>query len=357
MKRNLLFLIAFCCGFVSIAQNITKSNFSGPEGIRVNTYNGNMFFQRSDLSINAQGPDLGIRFSYNSGKTKLDHGYGYGWTFNYNILYETDSNNIIIRRGDGRKDVFTFTGIGYQAPIGIFDTLVEYQSGKYRLTTKGQTNLYFDDSTHKRLTSVEDRNNNTLIIAYTDTLATSITDASGRSLSLNYTDGHLSSIVDNNASPARTITYEYATNNCLSKVTNADGNSFDYFYDKNKSIIQINNLRSINCDIIYNNEQRVSGIKMADTEIGITYDTTNNQTIFTEEVNSSSQSTTYIYDSNENLEQVGVFFRRIKDYFENVFLITHNPLVREWADNGITIVKEKNISTFNSGNERNTKYL
>jgi len=61
--------------------------------------------------------------------------------------------------------------------------------------------------------------------------------------------------------------------------------------------------------------------------------------------------------SNENLEQVGVFFRRIKDYFENVFLITHNPLVREWADNSITITKEKNISTFNSGNETNTKYL
>ncbi len=48
--------------------------------------------------------------------------------------------------------------------------------------------------------------------------------------------------------------------------------------------------------------------------------------------------------SNENLDQVGVFFTRIKDYFENVFLITHNPLVREWADNNITIKKENNIS-------------
>ena len=48
--------------------------------------------------------------------------------------------------------------------------------------------------------------------------------------------------------------------------------------------------------------------------------------------------------SNENLDQVGVFFGRIKDYFENVFLITHNPLVREWGDNTITIKKENNIS-------------
>ena len=48
--------------------------------------------------------------------------------------------------------------------------------------------------------------------------------------------------------------------------------------------------------------------------------------------------------SNENLEQVGIFFSRVKDYFENIFLITHNPLVREWSDNVITITKENNIS-------------
>ena len=44
------------------------------------------------------------------------------------------------------------------------------------------------------------------------------------------------------------------------------------------------------------------------------------------------------------LDQVGTFFSRVKDYFENVFLITHNPLVREWSDNVITINKESNIS-------------
>jgi phosphohistidine phosphatase SixA len=48
--------------------------------------------------------------------------------------------------------------------------------------------------------------------------------------------------------------------------------------------------------------------------------------------------------SNENLEEVGMFFNRIKEYFENILLITHNPLVREWADNILTVTKEKNIS-------------
>jgi len=48
--------------------------------------------------------------------------------------------------------------------------------------------------------------------------------------------------------------------------------------------------------------------------------------------------------SNENLEEVSIFFSRIKEYFENILLITHNPLVREWSDNIITVTKEKNIS-------------
>ena len=48
--------------------------------------------------------------------------------------------------------------------------------------------------------------------------------------------------------------------------------------------------------------------------------------------------------SNENLEEAGLFFSRIKDYFENILLITHNPLIREWADNILTIKKDNNIS-------------
>jgi len=49
--------------------------------------------------------------------------------------------------------------------------------------------------------------------------------------------------------------------------------------------------------------------------------------------------------SNENLEEVELFFNRIKEYFENIFLITHNPLVREWSNNIITVTKKNNVSS------------
>jgi len=48
--------------------------------------------------------------------------------------------------------------------------------------------------------------------------------------------------------------------------------------------------------------------------------------------------------SNENLEMVHNFFMGIKDFFPVILLISHNPIVNNWADNTIKISKEDNIS-------------
>jgi|TARA_R110000803_G_scaffold124028_4_gene191840 DNA repair exonuclease SbcCD ATPase subunit len=51
--------------------------------------------------------------------------------------------------------------------------------------------------------------------------------------------------------------------------------------------------------------------------------------------------------SDENLELVGNFFVKIKDYFEKIFVITHNSLVKEWCDNTVTVKKVNNVSKIN----------
>ena len=48
--------------------------------------------------------------------------------------------------------------------------------------------------------------------------------------------------------------------------------------------------------------------------------------------------------SNDNLEMVYEFFIKIKEYFENILVITHNPLISNWSDNIIRITKTDNIS-------------
>ena len=48
--------------------------------------------------------------------------------------------------------------------------------------------------------------------------------------------------------------------------------------------------------------------------------------------------------SNENLNMVKEFFLKLKEYFDCVFLITHNQMVTEWGDNVITVKKTNNVS-------------
>jgi DNA repair exonuclease SbcCD ATPase subunit len=48
--------------------------------------------------------------------------------------------------------------------------------------------------------------------------------------------------------------------------------------------------------------------------------------------------------SNDNLEMVGDFFLKLKDYFEKIFVISHNPLISNWADNVVHITKTDNVS-------------
>jgi DNA repair exonuclease SbcCD ATPase subunit len=49
--------------------------------------------------------------------------------------------------------------------------------------------------------------------------------------------------------------------------------------------------------------------------------------------------------SNDNLEMVGEFFSKMREYFEKIFVITHNPLVNNWANNVVRITKTDNISS------------
>jgi DNA repair exonuclease SbcCD ATPase subunit len=48
--------------------------------------------------------------------------------------------------------------------------------------------------------------------------------------------------------------------------------------------------------------------------------------------------------SNDNLEMVFEFFVKIKDYFDKIFIISHNPLINQWCDFSVRIKKEENIS-------------
>ena len=49
--------------------------------------------------------------------------------------------------------------------------------------------------------------------------------------------------------------------------------------------------------------------------------------------------------ADENLEMIGEFFKKIKNYFEHIIVISHNPLIRNWSDNLVIIKKDDNVSS------------
>jgi DNA repair exonuclease SbcCD ATPase subunit len=49
--------------------------------------------------------------------------------------------------------------------------------------------------------------------------------------------------------------------------------------------------------------------------------------------------------ANVNLELVGNFFQKCSEMFPNIFLITHNDLVKDWSNKIITINKKSNVSS------------
>jgi DNA repair exonuclease SbcCD ATPase subunit len=49
--------------------------------------------------------------------------------------------------------------------------------------------------------------------------------------------------------------------------------------------------------------------------------------------------------SNENLDKIGLFFDKLKQFFEHIWVISHNPLIQDWADHAVKVRKENNIST------------
>jgi len=48
--------------------------------------------------------------------------------------------------------------------------------------------------------------------------------------------------------------------------------------------------------------------------------------------------------ANDNLEMVYEFFTKIKDYFDKIFVISHNSIVSTWGDHVVKIKKENNLS-------------
>jgi RHS repeat-associated protein len=273
-----------------------------PSNIRVNTGNGNLFYPISILTIPGRGIPIGIFMSYNSGWRNFTTHYGYGWQLSYNMFYMRDENgDIVIAREYGRSDRFTNINGAFVSPVDVYDSLREYEPGKYLLRNKYGIEYYFDNPIHKRLTRIQEPNGNPLTFAYdSDMLLTTITDASGREVSLTYADDKLVSITD---PQNRQIKFLYDVNGNLIGITNALGNTMSYSYDPDHFLIGITDPLGDVATITYSDGAVVS-VTGEFTNRFFSYDVESRITAIADSTDDGNQTTRFYYDADGRISAI-----------------------------------------------------
>ena len=195
----------------------------------VNLATGNYIYDHVDLRITGRGLPFEFKRFYNSKDTTgTGVPLGFGWTHSYNINVSIDvSNNAVIAYGDGHREIYAPNGSGgYISEPGIFNTLTS-GGGAFTLTTKEQQKYFFNAS--GRLSSIADKNANTITLTYSGSNLATITDAAGRAITFTSdANGRLTQITD---PLGRTVQYAYDANTNLVTVTDLRGNVTQFAYD------------------------------------------------------------------------------------------------------------------------------
>ena len=286
------------------AQNVIRPKIEGPGNLLVNSYNGVLFFGLTDFETNKSAMPMQLRFYYNSSASKLDYGYGLGFSLCFEMRYQEDViGGVSIESGDGRTDHFIKYGDEFKAPSGVFSTLSRPTNDTYLLTTKDGTKYFFDNPHHRKVTAIEDRNGNHTSFKYQDTLLIEAKDAVGHTISLSYTDGLLTQ-ASSSFSPGKYI-YEYDGLRRLRKRVDPMGNVTLYGYSRQNKINEITDANGNKTLIAYNNASMVSRIKTDLSDKSIRYD--GDKTIFIDYTEPSNVYSYYRWDDKGRaIEKVGL---------------------------------------------------
>jgi RHS repeat-associated protein len=302
LRHYIIFSLLFVLSVSGLkAQNIPKANYIGPHGAQVNTYNGNLYLERTDLIIPNQDLPIGLSFSFNSFRDSTDVGFGYGWTHSYSLRCLPFDEGVVIERAHGRRDSFYIENEQLIPPAGIFDQLLETGAGIYELQDKYGTIFRFENPEHHYLTSIENTNGNQLQLSYTDSLLTTVSDASGRSIFLEYTEGHLSSISDQNFTGGRSWDFQYTSGRQLECVANPFGDCVSYEYDETGRMTAFYDEKGNQLSIRYDEANRVSMLQTCILTATFAYNEAQFRTTVTEQNEGTNQITTYAYNDEGKL--------------------------------------------------------
>jgi len=205
-----------------------KESQCGEGADPVSLATGALNYSHRDLRLtNKSRVPLQFVRTYNSADSS-DSGLGQGWSQSgLANATELENGDVLVRRQDGRQDIFEKTESGYKAPSGITDKLSKVE-GNFRLTTLQNTVYAFAAS--GRINQFTDDHGLKTTYGYNGSgLLTTITDPSGQTLTLSYNaSNHITAVKD---STGREVKFAYSEAGDLEKVTDALGGVTKYAYD------------------------------------------------------------------------------------------------------------------------------
>ena len=257
----------------NIPQNKCTYNYGQPV-ISINPLILNLVAVDIPLWYDAgKGPDIELQLTYNSNdKNEITGGLpspvqyfpmGFGWSFSYAAFYKEETNGAIkLIMSDGQRMDFTVVSDNLQASLKTFYHKFEKYpvngGNGYCLTMKNTRMKYhFDNPVHKKLTSIEDRNGNAVIMHYNE-------------------NNNLIAIEDANE---RMTNFELNNEGRITKATDPFDREtlFEYGYTGNKFLTKITDMGGFTSNIEYGEvhvpliESRIISITTPSGESRISY--------------------------------------------------------------------------------------
>jgi YD repeat-containing protein len=151
--------------------------------------------------------------------------------------------------------------------------------GGYTLTTKDREEYNFNSQ--GQLTSIADKNNNTIGLAYTGSNLTTITDTVGR-----------------------IVNFSYNANNCLTNITDPLGRTVQFAYDANTNLVSVTDTRSGLTQFGYDPYHQMTNAidPRGNTFVSMVYD--DEQRVVSSQKDALQSSTTFSYDFVNNVTTV-----------------------------------------------------
>jgi RHS repeat-associated protein len=261
----------------------------------VNLATGNYIYNHVDLRIPGRGLPFEFQRYYNSkAAVSANQPLGFGWTYSYNIgLSINSSNSAVIAFGDGHQETYATNGVGgYISEPGIYNVLTT-TGGNYTLTTKEQQKYDFNSS--GQLTSIVDKNNNTVSLAYTGIKLTAITNTVGR-----------------------VISFAYNANNCLTNITDPLGRTVRFAYDANTNLISATDTRGGLTQFDYDQYHQMTNAidPRGNTFVSMQYDL-QKRVVFSQK-DALQNATTFTYDFVNNVTTVTDAMNNVSyNYYDN----------------------------------------